>query len=81
MAPTVAERTVKTIAEQGGISIDRVTPDKGLADDLAFDSLERVELVMTLEDEFEIVIDDEDAAPLVTVGDVVAMVERLVGAA
>jgi acyl carrier protein len=65
---TVEERVKKIIAEQLGVEEDEVTPEASFVDDLGADSLDTVELVMALEEEFSIEIPDEDAEKILTVG-------------
>lgn len=77
---TTAERVKALIAEQFGIDAEHVTAEKQLSSDLGFDSLEEVELIIELENEFDIQIPDKEAAACNTVGEIVALVERLVGA-
>ena len=62
------EQQVKAIvAEQLGVKAEQVTSDASFVDDLGADSLDTVELVMALEEEFEIEIPDEDAEKITTV--------------
>lgn len=63
----VEERIKKIIAEQLGVEEDDVVPDARFVEDLGADSLDTVELVMALEEEFEIEIPDEDAEKIQTV--------------
>ncbi len=65
---TVDERVKKIIAEQLGVEEDEVTLEAHFVEDLGADSLDTVELVMALEEEFEIEIPDEDAEKILTVG-------------
>ncbi|MCP9454650.1 MAG: acyl carrier protein [Nitrospira sp.] len=65
---TVEERVRKIIAEQLGVEEDEVTPEASFVEDLGADSLDTVELVMALEEEFSIEIPDEDAEKILTVG-------------
>ncbi|MDH4086194.1 MAG: acyl carrier protein [Nitrospira sp.] len=65
---TVDERVKKIIAEQLGVEADKVTPEASFVEDLGADSLDTVELVMALEEEFSIEIPDEDAEKILTVG-------------
>ncbi len=65
------ERKVREIvAEQLGISEDEITRDSSFMNDLGADSLDIVELLMALEEEFSVEIPDEDAEKMSTVGDV-----------
>ena len=65
------ETIVRIIAEQFNISESDITPDTSLIDDLGADSLELVDLVMALEEEFEIEIPEEDFDDIKTVADAV----------
>ena len=65
---TVEERVKKIIAEQLGVEDEEVTPEASFVEDLGADSLDTVELVMALEEEFSIEIPDEDAEKILTVG-------------
>ena len=65
---TVYERVKKIIGEQLGVEEDEVTPEASFVEDLGADSLDTVELVMALEEEFGIEIPDEDAEKILTVG-------------
>jgi acyl carrier protein len=58
----------KIIGEQLGVEEDEVTPEASFVEDLGADSLDTVELVMALEEEFGIEIPDEDAEKILTVG-------------
>ena len=64
---SVAERIKQIVAEQLGVEEDQVTKDASFMDDLGADSLDTVELVMALEEEFDIEISDEDAEKIQTV--------------
>ena len=68
---------VKTIiAEQLGVEdVDSITGETSLMKDLEADSLDAVEIMMALEDEFEITIPDEDAEKFTNIGDIVKYVE------
>ena len=65
---TVDDRVKKIIAEQLGVEEDEVTSEASFVEDLGADSLDTVELVMALEEEFGIEIPDEDAEKILTVG-------------
>ena len=69
MASTVEQKVKEIICEQLGVSEEEVTPEASFIEDLGADSLDIVELVMALEEEFGIDIPDEDADKLKTVGD------------
>lgn len=64
------DKIVKIIEEQLGVETDRIKPEASFIDDLGADSLDIVELVMAMEEEFELEIPDEDAEKLKTVQDV-----------
>ena len=67
----VFERVKKIIVERLEVDESQVTPEASFKDDLGADSLDVVELVMELEDEFDMEISDEDAEKISTVGDAV----------
>lgn len=69
------EKVKEIIAEQLGVDEDAVTMEASFTDDLGADSLDVVELVMALEEEFEIEIPDEDAEKISTVGDAVSYIK------
>jgi acyl carrier protein len=62
-------RVKQIIAEKLGVGEDKITPQSSFVDDLGADSLDQVELIMALEDEFDIEIPDEDAEKMKTVKD------------
>ncbi len=72
----VAEKVKKMIVEQLGVNESEVVPEAKFIDDLGADSLDIVELVMALEDEFDIQIPDEDAEKIETVGDAIRYIEE-----
>ena len=63
----VADKVKSIIVEQLGVDEEEVTPDASFVDDLGADSLDTVELVMALEEEFETEIPDEEAEKITTV--------------
>lgn len=67
----VFDKVKEIIVEQLGVAEDAVTQESSFIDDLGADSLDIVELIMALEEEFDIEIPDSDAEKVVTVGDVV----------
>ena len=72
-----SEKKIKQIiAEQLGLSEDEVKLEASLVDDLGADSLDIVELVMAMEEEFEMEIPDEDAERIVTVKDILDYVKK-----
>lgn len=73
----IFERIVQALAEQFEIEPETISMDTSLVDDLGADSLDVVELIMTLEETFSISISDEDAVKLDTVGKIVDYLENL----
>ena len=71
----VEERIKAIIAEQLGVKPEEVTPQASFIDDLGADSLDTVELIMALEEEFNVEIPDEDAEKMTTVGDAIKYIE------
>ena len=69
MAENAEERLRKIIAEQLGVSEEEVVPEASFIDDLNADSLEMVDLIISLEEEFGIQVSDEDAEKIKTVKD------------
>ena len=67
MSATVEERVKKIVIEQLGVKDDEVTNDASFVDDLGADSLDTVELVMALEEEFSTEIPDEEAEKITTI--------------
>ena len=76
MATSAEERLKKIIAEQLSVSEDEVTPEANFIDDLNADSLDLVELIMSLEEEFGMEISDEEAEKIVTVNDAVEYINE-----
>ena len=72
---TLEEKIKKIIVEQLGANADEVVPEASFIDDLGADSLDTVELVMALEEEFDIEIPDEDAEKITTVGEAIKYIE------
>lgn len=72
----VADKIKSIIAEQLGVKQEEVTPEASFIDDLGADSLDTVELVMALEEEFGVEIPDEDAEKITTVGDAIKYIEE-----
>ena len=71
----VFERVKGVIVEQLGVAENNVTMEASFIDDLGADSLDIVELIMALEEEFDTEIPDSDAEKIVTVGDVVEYIK------
>jgi acyl carrier protein len=73
---SVEQRVKDIIVEQLGVKPEQVTPEAKFIEDLGADSLDTVELVMALEEEFGQEIPDEEAEKLQTVGDVIKYIEE-----
>ncbi|MBE3582892.1 MAG: acyl carrier protein [Limnochordaceae bacterium] len=71
----IAERVKKIVVDQLQVEADKVTEDASFLDDLGADSLDIVELVMALEEEFGLEISDEDAEKIRTVGDAIGYIQ------
>jgi len=71
----VEEKVKSIIAEQLGVKVEEVTSQASFIDDLGADSLDTVELIMALEEEFNVEIPDEDAEKMNTVGDAIKYIE------
>ena len=74
---SVAERVREIIVEQLGVNAEQVVPEAKFVEDLGADSLDTVELVMALEEEFGAEIPDEEAEKLTTVGEAIAYIEKI----
>ena len=70
------DKVKELLAAQLNISKDKIQDDSKLVEDLGADSLDMVEILMTLEDEFGVSISDEDALNLKTVADIVSYIEK-----
>ena len=73
---SVEEKVKEIIVKQMGANKDQVTPDTSFINDLGADSLDTVELVMELEDAFDVSIPDEDAEKMQTVGDAINFIKE-----
>ena len=74
---SIEQRVRDIIVEQLGVTADQVVPEAKFIEDLGADSLDTVELVMALEEEFGQEIPDEEAEKLQSVGDVIKYIEDL----
>ncbi|MFH1626142.1 MAG: acyl carrier protein [Pseudomonadota bacterium] len=74
----VEEKIKKIICEQLNVSEEDVVPDASFVDDLGADSLDQVELIMAMEEEFELSIPDEDAEKIGTVQDAIDYIEKAI---
>ncbi len=72
----VSQRVIDIVAEQLGVDREKVTPETSFVNDLGADSLDTVELVMELEEEFDINIPDDAAEKIQTVGQAIDFIEK-----
>ncbi|MBQ9729041.1 MAG: acyl carrier protein [Clostridia bacterium] len=72
------EKIQAMLAEALNLPVEKVTPSAKIVEDLGADSLDVVELLSRLEDEYGVIIPDEEVENLVTVADVAAEIEKLV---
>lgn len=72
----ILEKLTGIIVDQLGVSADQVKPEATFVEDLAADSLDIVELVMSIEKEFDLQIADEEAEHIVTVNDVITYIKN-----
>ena len=73
---SVADRVIDIVADQLGVDRDKITPDTHFVNDLGADSLDTVELVMELEEEFDINIPDDAAEKIQRVGEAIDFIEK-----
>jgi acyl carrier protein len=74
-SPEMVERLKKIVAEQLGVDESKITPAARFTDDLNADSLDLVEMIMSLEEEFGVEIPDEDAEKIVSVQDAIDYID------
>jgi len=77
--PAVEDQVAAIIVEQLGITKSEIVPEASFIDDLGADSLDIVELVMAMEETFDIEIPDDDAEKIQTIGDAFAYVKERLG--
>jgi acyl carrier protein len=77
MTMAVEQEMIDIIVEQLSVEKDKVVPNASFVDDLGADSLDLVELIMAMEEGFDIEIPDEDAEKIVTVQDAIDYVKKL----
>jgi len=75
----IQDKVISIVAEQMGVDRAQITRDTSFVNDLNADSLDTVELVMELEDEFETSIPDEDAEKIQTVGQAIDFIKKSTG--
>ncbi|MCU0560490.1 MAG: acyl carrier protein [Desulfobacterales bacterium] len=76
MSESIEEKVMKIIAEKLSVDLSEVKPEASFVDDLGADSLDLVELIMSMEEEFGVEISDEDAEKIVTVKDAISYVHN-----
>ncbi len=72
----VFEKVKEMLCEQLDVEEEKVTPEASIVDDLGADSLDVVDLIMSLEEEFDVEVPDEDVENMKTVGDIVKYIEN-----
>jgi acyl carrier protein len=75
MSDDMLKKITEVIVDKLGVTEDKVKPEAAFVEDLGADSLDQVELVMALEDAFDLEIPDEDAEKLKKVGDVISYIQ------
>jgi acyl carrier protein len=73
---SVAEKVKGIVVEQLGVSADEVKPEASFVEDLGADSLDLTELIMAMEEAFDIEIDDEEAQKILKVKDAIEYIEK-----
>jgi acyl carrier protein len=76
MAASIEDRVKKIVVEQLGVKEDEAKNDASFVDDLGADSLDTVELVMALEEEFDIEIKDEEAEKITTIQEAIDFIKK-----
>ncbi|NIR15915.1 MAG: acyl carrier protein [Desulfobacterales bacterium] len=76
----IEEKVKEIICEQLNVSAEDVVPEASFVDDLGADSLDQVELIMAMEEEFDVSIPDEDAEKIATVKDALDYIKKVSGA-
>jgi acyl carrier protein len=76
LVASVADRVIDIVAEQLGVDREKIQPETSFVNDLGADSLDTVELVMELEEEFDINIPDDAAEKIQTVGQAIEFIEK-----
>ncbi|MBE7045968.1 MAG: acyl carrier protein [Ruminococcaceae bacterium] len=73
------EKMKPVIAEQLGVDPDKITPDASFIDDLGADSLDMVELILAIEEEYGFEVSEDDAAKISTVGEACDYIKKAIG--
>ncbi|MDM3872138.1 acyl carrier protein [Porticoccus sp. GXU_MW_L64] len=73
---SIEERVIKMVAEQLGVKEEEVKPESSFVEDLGADSLDTVELIMALEEEFDTEIPDEEAEKITTVQQAISYISE-----
>ena len=73
---SVAEKVKAIVVEQLGVSADEVKPEASFVEDLGADSLDLTELIMAMEEDFDVEIDDEEAQKILKVKDAIEYIEK-----
>ena len=76
MGEAIGPRVMKLVAEHLGVDESTVKPESHFVEDLAADSLDLAEMVMKVEEEFDVSISDEEATKMMTVGSVIEFLEK-----
>lgn len=80
MSQTTQDRITEILADHFRIAAGTITPDKLLSEDLGADDLDEIEVLMRIEEDFSITINEEALIEVVTVRDLVALVEKTIAA-
>ena len=75
----IADRIIEIVAEKMDKPKEEIVPEKSFVNDLGADSLDTVELMMDIEDEFDVSIPEEEAQKIVTIGDAIKYVQEHAG--
>ena len=73
------EKIRPIIAEQLGVDVEKVTPEASFIDDLGADSLDMVELILAIEEEYGFEVSEDEATKIVTVGDAAEYIKNAIG--
>ncbi len=76
---TLSQRVIELACDQVGIPKEQITLDSHFVADLGFDSLDKVEFMMTIEDEYNMIVSDEKADTINTIRDAVLLIQTMIG--